>query len=128
MRTDVRAAIALLLLAEATLFFTFLFTIGPIATPPLLVPLILVIVLSTALYFGQEWAKWVLLAPIVFRVRQLVLVLAAAWGVGRAGTALFLTVILLTELAGTFVLFERYLARWHPLARRRAEALSPGAR
>ena len=115
-RTDVRTAIALLLLAEATLFFTFLFIIGPIATPALLVPLAVVLVLCAALYWGQDWARWVLLAPIAFRMWRLVLVIAAAWGLGRTGTALFLTLIIVAELAGAFLLFDRYLSRRRSLA------------
>src|SRR5213083_1884111 len=90
-RTNVRAAIALLVLAEATLFFTFLFIIGPIATPALLVPLAVVLVLCAALYWGQDWARWVLLAPVGFRVWRLSLLTATAWGLGRPGIALFLT-------------------------------------
>src|SRR5436309_961983 len=82
-RTNVTAAIALLVLAEATLFFTFLFIIGPIATPALLVPLAVVLVLCAALYWGQDWARWVLLAPIAFRMWRLVLVIAAASSSGR---------------------------------------------
>ena len=115
-RTDVRTAIALLLLAEATLFFTFLFIIGPIATPALLVPLAVVLVLCAALYWGQDWARWVLLAPIAFRMWRLVLVIAAAWGLGRTGTALFLTLIIVAELAGAFMLFDRYLSQRRSLA------------
>ncbi len=38
-RTDVSAAIVLLLIAEATFFFTFLFVVGPIATLARLLPL-----------------------------------------------------------------------------------------
>ena len=114
--TNVRAAIALLVLAEATLFFTFLFIIGPIATPALLVPLAVVLVLCVALYWGQDWARWVLLAPIAFRMWRLVLVIAAAWGLGRTGTALFLTLIIVAELAGAFLLFDRYLSRRRSLA------------
>ncbi len=115
-RTNVTAAIALLVLAEATLFFTFLFIIGPIATPALLVPLAVVLVLCVALYWGQDWARWVLLAPIAFRMWRLVLVIAAAWGLGRTGTALFLTLIIVAELAGAFLLFDRYLSRRRSLA------------
>ncbi len=114
--TNVRAAIALLVLAEATLFFTFLFIVGPIATPALLVPLAAVVVLCSALYWGQDWARWVLLAPIAFRMWRLVLVIAAAWGLGRTGTALFLTLIIVAELAGAFLLFDRYLSRRRSLA------------
>lgn len=114
-RTDV-TAIALLILAEATLFFTFLFIVGPIATPTLLAPLGAVIVLCAALYWGQDWARWVLLAPIAFRIWGLVQVVAAAWGLGRAGTALFLTLIIVAELAGVFLLFDRYFSRRRSLA------------
>ena len=115
-RTNVRAAIAILVLAEATLFITFLFIIGPIATPALLVPLAVVLVLCAALYWGQDWARWVLLAPIAFRMWRLVLVIAAAWGLGRTGTALFLTLIIVAELAGAFLLFDPYLSRRRSLA------------
>ena len=115
-RTDVRTAIALLLLAEATLFFTFLFFVGPITTLERLVPLAVVLVLCAALYWGQDWARWVLLAPIAFRMWRLVLVIAAAWGLGRTGTALFLTLIIVAELAGAFLLFDPYLSRRRSLA------------
>ena len=108
-RTDVSAPIALLLIAEATLFFTFLFVVGPIATPARLLPLAAVLVLCAALYWGQSWARWVLLAPIGFRVWRLVPLTAAAWGVGRAGIAVFLTLIILAELAAAFLLLDRYL-------------------
>jgi hypothetical protein len=110
-RTDVTAAIALLLLAEATLFFTFLFVIGPIATPTLLVPLVVVLVLCAAWYWGQDWARWGLLAPVTFRVWRIVPVVAAAWGLGRTGTALFLTFIVLAELFAAFILVDSYLVR-----------------
>ena len=110
-RTDVRTAIALLLLAEATLFFTFLFIVGPITMLERLLPLAVVVVLCAALYWGQHWAQWALLAPIAFRVWKLVLLTAAAWGVGRAGTALFLTLIVLAELAAAFILLDSYLVR-----------------
>src|SRR4029077_4223270 len=109
--TDVTAAIALLLLAEAALFFTFLFIIGPIATPTLLVPLVIVLVLSAAWYWGLDWARWGLLVPIAFRVWRIVPVVAAAWGLGRTGTALFLTFIVLAELFAAFILVEGYLVR-----------------
>src|SRR3989442_14510689 len=109
-RTNVRAAIALLVLAEATLFFTFLFIIGPIATPALLVPLAAVLVLCAALYWGQDWARWVLLAPIAFRTWRLVLVIAAALGLGRTGTAPFLTLIIVAELAGGFLFFYPFFS------------------
>jgi len=111
LRTDVRTAVALLLLAEATLFFTFLFIVGPIPTPTLLLPLAAVVVLGAALSWGQEWARWALLPPIAYRVWTLVLVIAAAWGLGRTGTALFLTLIILAELAAAFILVDSYLAR-----------------
>jgi hypothetical protein len=110
-RTDVSAAIVLLLIAEATLFFTFLFVVGPIATLARLLPLVAVLVLCAALYWGggQNWARWALLAPIGFRVWRLVLLTAAAWGLGRAGIAVFLTLIILVELAALFILVDRYL-------------------
>jgi hypothetical protein len=108
-RTDASAAIVLLLIAEATFFFTFLFIIGPIATPARLLPLAAVLVLGVALYWGQTWARWALLAPIGLRVWRLVPLTAAAWGLGRPGFALFLTLIILVELAAAFILFDRYL-------------------
>lgn len=107
-RTDVTAAIALVVIAEATLFFTFLFVVGPIPTSARLVPLAVVLVLCAALYRGQHWARWVLLAPIAFRVWRLVPLTAAAWGLGRTGTALFLTLIILAELTAAFILLDRY--------------------
>lgn len=110
-RTDVTAAIALLLLAEATLFFTFLFIIGPIGTLARLLPLAVVLVLCTALYRGQEWARWALLAPVAFRVWKVVLLVAAAWGLGRTGIALFLTFIIVAELFAAFILFDSYIVR-----------------
>jgi hypothetical protein len=110
-RSDVTAAIALLLIAEATLFFTFLFVIGPIATLPRLVPLAVVLVLSAAWYWGQEWAWWGLLVPIAVRVWRVVLLIAAAWGLGRTGTALFLSFIILAELFAGFILLDSYLVR-----------------
>jgi len=103
------SAIALLLIAEATLYFTFLFVVGPIATPARLLPLAAVLVLCAALYWGQSWARFALLAPIGFRVWRLVPLTAAAWGLGRAGIALFLTLIILAELAAAFLLLDRYL-------------------
>ena len=112
-RTDVSAAIALLLIAEATFFFTFLFVVGPIATLARLLPLAAVLVLCVALYWGQSWARWALLAPIGFRVWRLVPLTAAAWGLGRSGIALFLTLIVLVELAAVFILLDRYL-RYSP--------------
>ena len=108
-RTDASAAIVLLLIAEATFFFTFHFIIGPIATPARLLPLAAVLVLSAALYWGQSWARWALLAPIGLRVWRLVPLTAAAWGLGRPGFALFLTLIILVELAAAFILFDRCL-------------------
>ena len=107
-RTDA-SAIALLLVAEATLFFTFLFVVGPIGTLARLLPLAAVLVLCAALYWGQSWARWALLVPIGFRVWRLVPLTAAAWGLGRAGFALFLTLIVLVELAAAFILLDRYL-------------------
>jgi len=109
--TDVNAAIALLLFAEATLFFTFLFIIGPIATLARLLPLAVVLVLCAALYWGQNWARWALLIPVAFRVWKIVLLIAAAWGLGRTGTALFLMFIILAELFAAFILVDPYLAR-----------------
>ncbi len=110
-RTDVTAAIALLLVAEATLFFTFLFIIGPIGTLGRLLPLAVVLVLCTALYRGQEWARWGLLAPVAFRVWKVVLLVAAAWGLGRTGIALFLTFIIIAELFAAFILLDSYIVR-----------------
>ena len=110
-RTDVTAAIVLLLLAEATLFFTFLFIIGPIATLARLLPLVVVLVLCTAWYWGQDWARWGLLVPVAFRVWRIVPLVAAAWGLGRTGTALFLTFIILAELFAAFILVEGYMVR-----------------
>ena len=107
-RTDA-SAIALLLIAEATLFFTFLFVVGPIGTLARLLPLAAVLVLCAALYWGQSWARWALLVPIGFRVWRLVPLTAAAWGLGRPGFALFLTLIVLVELAAAFILLDRYL-------------------
>ena len=110
-RSDMTAAIVLLLLAEATLFFTFLFIIGPIATLARLLPLAVVLVLCAALYWGQDWARWGLLAPVAFRVWTIVPVMAAAWGLGRTGTALFLMFIILAELFAAFLLVDSYLVR-----------------
>ena len=110
-RADLSVAIVLLLLAEAIFFFTFLFIIGPIATLTRLVPLAVVLALCTALYRGQEWARWGLLAPVAFRVWKLVLLVAAAWGLGRTGIALFLTFIILAELFAAFILPDSYLVR-----------------
>jgi hypothetical protein len=110
-RTDVTVAIALVLIAEAALFFTFLFVIGPITTLARLLPLAVVLVLCAALYWGQNWARWALLAPIAFRVWKLVVLTAAAWGLGRTGTALFLTLIVLAELTAAFILLDRYFSR-----------------
>jgi len=110
-RADQTVAIVLLLVAEATLFFTFLFFIGPIATLARLLPLAIVLVLCTALYRGQEWARWGLLVPIAFRVWKVVLLIAAAWGLGRTGIALFLTFIVLAELFAAFILLDSYVVR-----------------
>ena len=110
-RTDMTAAIVLLLLAEATLFFTFLFIIGPIATLARLLPLVVVLVLCAALYWGQDWARWGLLAPVAFRVWTIVRLIAAAWGLGRTGIALFLMFIILAELSAAFLLVDSYLVR-----------------
>lgn len=106
-----RTAIVLLLLSEATLFFTFLFIVGPIGTLARLLPLALVLVLCTALYRGQEWARWGLLAPVAFRAWKVVPLIAAAWGLGRTGIALFLTSIILAELFAAFILLDNYLGR-----------------
>ena len=111
-RTDL-LAIVLLLIAEATLFFTFLFVVGPIATLARLLPFVAVLVLCAALYRRQNWARWALLVPIAFRLRRLVLLTAAGWGLGRTGVALFLTLIIFVELAATFMLLDRYL-RYSP--------------
>ena len=110
-RADQTVAIVLLLVAEATLFFTFLFFIGPIATLARLLPLAVVLVLCTALYRGQEWARWGLLVPVAFRVWKVVPLIAAAWGLGRQGIALFLTFIVLAELFAGFILVDSYLLR-----------------
>ena len=110
-RTDLTAAMLLLLVAEAALFFTFLFVIGPIGTWARLVPLAVVLVLCEALYRGQEWARWGLLAPVAFRVWKVVPLGAAAWSLGRTGIASFLTVIIVAELAAAFILFDRHLVR-----------------
>jgi len=110
-RTDVIAAIALLLLAEAILFFTFVFIIGPIATRTRLLPLVVVLVLCAAWYWGQDWARWGLLVPVAFRVWRIVPLVAAAWGLGRTGTALFLTFIVLAELFAAFILVDGYMVR-----------------
>jgi hypothetical protein len=117
-RADVPAAIALLLVAEATLFFPFLFIIGPIATLPRLVPLAVVLVLCAALYRGHDWARGALLAPVAFRVWKVVPLIAAAWGLGRTGTALVLTFIILAELFAAFILLDSYLARRQSLSTR----------
>ena len=110
-RTDMTAAIVLLLLAEATLFFTFHFIIGPIATLARLLPLVAVLVLCAALYRGQDWARWGLMAPVSFRVWTIVRLIAAAWGLGRTGIALFLMFIILAELSAAFLLVDSYLVR-----------------
>jgi hypothetical protein len=49
------------------------------------------------------------LVPIAFRLQGLVLLTAAAWGLGRTGIAFFLTLIILVELAAAFILLDRYL-------------------
>src|SRR6266576_2014228 len=105
-RADEATAIAVLLLAEATLFFT-----GPIGTLGRLLPLTVVLVLCAAWYWGPHWARWGLLVPIAFRVWKVGLLGAAAWGLGRTGTALFLTVIVLAELWAAFILLDTYLMR-----------------
>jgi hypothetical protein len=120
-RTDVTAAIALLLLAEATLFFTFLFFIGPIATLTRLLPLVVVLVLSAAWYWGQDWARWGLLVPVAFRVWRILPLVAAAWGLGRTGTALFLTFIVLAELFAAFILVEGYVVQHSAMKKSTAE-------
>ena len=110
-KTDVTTAIVLLLLAEATLFFTFLFIIGPIGTLARLLPFAVVLVFCAALSWGQDWARWGLLAPVAFRVWRIVRLIAAAWGLGRTGIALFLTFIILAELFAAFILIDSYLVR-----------------
>ncbi|HWC74209.1 MAG TPA: hypothetical protein VG454_09765 [Gemmatimonadales bacterium] len=107
-RADVTLPIALLLIAEAALFFTFLFFVGPIAVLARLLPLAAILVLCAALYWGQDWARWALLVPIALQARRLVLLGAAAWGLGRTGTAIFLTLIILAEVAAAFILLDRY--------------------
>ena len=102
------SAIVLLLLAEPTLFFTFVVIVGPIPTRTRLIPLVVVLMLCAALYRGQYWARWGLFAPIAFRVWRLVLLIAAAWALGRTGTALFLTFIVVAELLAAFILLHRY--------------------
>lgn len=108
---DERVAIILLLLAEAALFFTFVFIVGPIATLVRLLPLVVVLLFSAALVWGQGWARWALLAPVTYRVWRLVPLTAAAWGVGRTGIALFLTLITVAELFAAFILVDTYLVR-----------------
>lgn len=108
MRKDDSGAIALLLLAEATLYFTFLFVVGPIPALVRLLPLLAVIVLCAALYWGYSWARWALLLPIGVRLHGLVLLTAAAVGLGRTGIAYFLAAIILTELAALFLLIDHY--------------------
>lgn len=110
-RADVAAAMVLLLLAEATLFFTFLFVIGPIAPLERMLPLVAVLALCAALHRGREWARWGLLVPIAFRVWRLVLLVAAAWALGRAGVALFLACIILAELSAVLILVDTYVVR-----------------
>ncbi|HKA58457.1 MAG TPA: hypothetical protein VKD28_07565 [Gemmatimonadales bacterium] len=119
-RTDVNIAIVLLLLAEATLFFTFLFIVGPIGTFERLLPLAVVLTLSATLYWEHDWARWALLAPVAFRAWNVVLLIAAAWGLGRTGTALFLTFIILAELFAAFILIDSYVVR-----RPRPSAIGP---
>jgi len=107
-RNDDSRAIVLLLVAEATLYFTFLFVVGPLPALVRLLPLLMVIVLCAALYWGYSWARWVLLVPIGIRLHRLVLLSAAAWGLGRTEIAYFLTVIILAELGAVFLLVDRY--------------------
>jgi len=107
-RTDPSAAIGLLLIAEAALFFTFLFVVGPIAMLVRLVPFVAVLALCAALYWGQSWARWALLVPIAVRVHRLSLFTAAAWGLHRTGAALFMTLIILVELVAAFLLVDQY--------------------
>ena len=107
-RNDDSGAIGLLLVAEATLYFTFLFVVGPLPALVRLLPLLAVVVLCAALYWGYNWARWVLLAPIGVRLHRLILLTAAAWGLGRSGIALFLTTIIFAELAAVFLLVDRY--------------------
>jgi|KBSSwiStaDraftv2_1062776.scaffolds.fasta_scaffold1948278_1 hypothetical protein len=106
-RNDASLPIALLLLAEGTLYFTFLFIIGPL--PPLvrLLPLLAIVVLCAAVYWGFSWARFVLLLPIGVRLHRLALLTAAAWGLGRTGIALFLTLIILAEAAAVFLLLDQ---------------------
>lgn len=115
-RTDAAAAIGLLLVAEAALFFTFLFVVGPIAMVVRLLPFVAVLVLCVALYWGQNWARWALLVPIAVRVHRLSLFTAAAWGLHRTGTAVFLTLIILIELAAAFLLFDQYFLSPKPIS------------
>lgn len=110
-RNDASAPIALLLLAEGTLYFTFLFVMGPIPTLDRLLPLLAVVVLCAAVYWGFNWARWVMLLPIGFRLQRLVALTAAAWGLGRTGFAFFLTAIIVAELAGVFLLLDPYFRR-----------------
>ena len=107
-RNDDSGAIVLLLVAEATLYFTFLFVVGPLPALVRLLPLLVVVLLCAALYWGYNWARWLLLAPIGIRLHRLVLLTAAAWGLGRTGIAFFLTSIILAELAAVFLLVDRY--------------------
>jgi hypothetical protein len=108
-KASATVAIILLLVAEATLYFTFLFVVGPIPTLERLLPLMVVLLLAAALYAGRSWARWALLAPIAYRVWKIVVLVAAAWGLGRSGTALFLTFIVLAELFAAFILIESYV-------------------
>lgn len=107
-RNDDSGAITLLLIAEATLYFTFLFVVGPLPALDRLLPLLAVVILCAALYWGYSWARWVLLAPIGVRLHRLVLLTAAAWGLERTGIAYFLTAIILAELAAVFLLVDHY--------------------
>ena len=113
-RTNSSAAIGLLLAAEAALFFTFLFVVGPIAMLVRLLPFVAVLVLCAALYWGQNWARWALLLPIAVRVHRLSLLTAAAWGLHRTGAALFMTTIILVELVAAFLLFDQYFFSHKP--------------
>lgn len=110
-RADLTVAITLLLLAEATFFFTFVFVIGPFALPIRLVPLAVVLVLCVAFYRGSSWARWALLVPVAYRVWRVMLLIAAAWGLGRTGIALFLSFIIVAELFAAFILIDSYLVR-----------------
>src|SRR5204863_4965913 len=86
--------------------------------------------LCAALYWGQNWARWALLAPVGFRVWRLSLLTATAWGLGRPGIALFLTLIILVELAAAFILLDRYLrySPFPPPSHKNATTMSSCAR